>query len=589
LSLAIGDTLAEGRHPESPSHSMRLAGDGTVELVAEEAAPSQAKPESEVGHPTVASKGAALDRDLVVRWTVAGKRPGLALDLARPSDGKAHAARAYGLLTLLPPDAAPRKAAVARDLCLLIDTSGSMSGEPLDQARRVLGALVDTLSDADTLEMIEFSSQPSRWKKEPARASEKARADAKCWLGRLTAGGGTEMRSGLLEALSPLRADSQRQIVLVSDGAIGFESEIVADILAKLPESCRVHTVGVGSAVNRSLTQPAARAGRGVELIIGLGEDPERAVARIVARTEAPLVVDLSVEGSALVERAPKRLPDLFAGAPALLSLALDANGGDLVVRGRTTAGEWSERLVVPPVAYGVGNGAATALFGRELVEDLEMRVCAGEDAEALARAIEKVGLEFQISTRLTSWVAISDEPAVDPRAPSRRVKIPQALPHGLSVDGLGLRPLKLAVAGAAPAGMLAMATPMAPMSKRTRAVTKAGAYMGPPPVSAAESAPFGFGGFEKKQALGRTLRGRIKKQLGRELIVEIDVDEDFDWTLGEDALVDGVHATVDAARSSASMRARAGQTLRLVLVVDEEPRDAPSTIDLGTVTIAVI
>src|SRR5207302_10005392 len=128
-------------------------------------------------------------------------------------------------------------------------------------------------------------------------------------------------------ALAPLAAESQRLVVLGRGGAFGFEAEIVADILGRLPAGSRVHTVGVGSGVNRSLTQPAARAGRGVEVIIGLGEDPERAARRLCARTAAPLVVDLVLEGSALVEHAPKRLPDLFAGAPALCALALAPAG----------------------------------------------------------------------------------------------------------------------------------------------------------------------------------------------------------------------------------------------------------------------
>src|SRR6185295_18600515 len=103
-----------------------------------------------------------------------------------------------------------------------------------------------------------------------------------------------------------------------------------------LPASSRVHTVGVGSAVNRSLTMAAARAGRGLEVMTGLAEDVERAARRLVARTDAPLVVDLSVSGSALVAHAPAALPDLFAGAPALISLELRPEGGTLAVRGRT-------------------------------------------------------------------------------------------------------------------------------------------------------------------------------------------------------------------------------------------------------------
>src|SRR5262249_14824318 len=157
-------------------------------------------------------------------------------------------------------------------------------------------------------------------------------------------------------------------------------------------------------------TGPAARAGHGVEVIVGLGEDAERAAARLVARTSAPLLVDLVLGGSALVEHAPAKLPDLFAGAPALIGVALRPDGGELTVRGRTPEGTWEQRLRVAPAAPGEGSQAVVALFGREAVEDLETRLAAGGDAREVDATIERIGVDFQISTRLTSWVAVSKD-----------------------------------------------------------------------------------------------------------------------------------------------------------------------------------
>src|SRR5262249_54088463 len=134
--------------------------------------------------------------------------------------------------------------------------------------------------------------------------------------------------------------------------------------------------------------------------------------------------------------------------APVLVAVRLRPEGGELRARGQTPAGPWSGHLVVPPVAVGAGSPAVVALYGREAVEDLEVRRIA-EGNPALDGPIERLGLAFQIATRLTSWVAVSEEPSVDPRAPWRRERIPQALPHGMSVEGLGLRMSQLAVAGA--------------------------------------------------------------------------------------------------------------------------------------------
>ena len=155
---------------------------------------------------------------------------------------------------------------VPRDLIVLLDTSGSMGGEPLAQAKRVASALIDSLAPHDRVELIEFSSAPRRWKWRAVEASPRMKTKALEWIAALEAGGGTEMREGIFEALQPLRGEAQRQVVLVTDGLIGFESEVVAAILSKLPPGSRLHAVGVGSSVNRSLTGPAARAGRAVGL-----------------------------------------------------------------------------------------------------------------------------------------------------------------------------------------------------------------------------------------------------------------------------------------------------------------------------------
>jgi Ca-activated chloride channel homolog len=253
------------------------------------------------------------------------------------------------------------------------------------------------------------------------------------------------MGQGIAEALRPLRPDAQRQVVLVTDGLIGFEREVVAAVARGLPPGSRLHTVGVGSAVNRGLTAPAARAGRGAEVVIGLDEEPAEAARQLVARTRAPLLTDLALEGSALVGHAPARLPDLLAGGPALVGVMLRPEGGRLRLRGRTPAGGWDAELEVRALDPAKGSAAVVTLYGREAVEDLELRAACGE--AAVDAEIERLGLAFQIATRLTSWVAVSEEPAVDPTQPSRRERMPHALPAGLSVEGLGLRGATASVA----------------------------------------------------------------------------------------------------------------------------------------------
>jgi Ca-activated chloride channel family protein len=572
MALAVRDELAAtGARIESPSHAVRR-----------EETPAATRV-------TLASEdGAALDRDLVVRWHVAEARAATAtLDVARPCAGDPNAEAAFGVLTIVPPagrkDAAARP--VPRDLIVLLDTSGSMSGEPLDQARRVVSALIATLRDDDWLELLEFSNAPRRWKKEPVPATAPNRAAALAWLAGLRAGGGTEMRRGIIEALAPVRVESQRQVVLVSDGQLGSEAEILGEVLRRLPPSSRVHTVGVGSAVNRSLTGPVARAGRGVEVIVGLGEDGERAARRIVAATAEPLVVDLAVEGAAVVSFAPGRLPDLYAGAPALVAVKLRAGGGDVVVRGRTREGAWEARVAAPACEAGATRGAAPmAFFARESVSDLEAAVAArapgGEDVRDLERRIERIGLDFQIATRLTSWVAVTEEPTVDPAAPTRRVRVPQNLPHGMSVDGLGLR------GPALPAGSVRYASAGVAESARLHARPMMGRSSAPaaaaPPPSAKRGSFLGrvrgvFGGSaqkEKRVAPPRTLRGRVLMRKGNVLSIEVTVDEQpLEWPSLQEVRLQWADGSVEATTVVGGTRAGTlapGDILRLLLRLSE-------------------
>jgi len=457
LKLSVRDVLAEGAKPYSPTHPLH-------------AAKGVSRWDITFGDET----GASLDRDVVVRWPAAGLKVGAELDVARPKTGE-HSDNAYGLITLVPPTAAVKMEPLPRDLIVLLDTSGSMGGEPLDQARRIVSALVSTLDERDQLELIEFSNTARRWKSRAVEASEKHKQAALKWLAALQAGGGTEMRTGIIEALATLRKDAQRQVVLVTDGQIGFESEVLGEICQRLPAGSRVHAVGVGSGVNRSLTQPAARAGRGLEIIVGLGEDPEAAAKRLLERTVAPLVTEVTVSGSAVVKVAPEHTPDLFGGSPALLSVALKASGGEVFINGKTAHGPFVQRLEVKPVERGEGNAAVCALFAREQVEDLETDRAAGGEAQKIDRFIEQLGVQFQISTRLTSWVAVSAEVTIDPKAPKRTETVPHNLPYGMSAEGLGLRaPQSFTHVGApmgAPASVMSPA-PMAPSRPMMKALS---------------------------------------------------------------------------------------------------------------------
>ena len=381
---------------------------------------------------------AALDRDIVIRWEAARSTPGCQLKRSRLAIEKpGDAAAAYGLLTIVPP--ASTRRAVARDLVLLLDVSGSMQGTPLSHLKSIVTSLIDGLGDEDRLEMVAFASSQVRYKSRPIATTSDERRKACVWVEKLEADGGTEMISAIEEALRPMRDDATRQVVVITDGLIGFESAAIRSIRDGLPRACRLHTVGLGSASNRAFLRPAARAGRGIEVLIDLDDPAGPAAERIAAATREPVVIDVSVRGDALVDTAP-RLPDLLASSPVLSALRLHPAGGSLVVSGRTAGGTWEQTINVPATEAGEGAHAIPALWARETIEDLELDLACGAGRSEIDRRIEAIALQHSVLSRLTSWIAISEVPTVDPREPVRVERIPQSLPYGMSPDGLGLR-----------------------------------------------------------------------------------------------------------------------------------------------------
>ena len=576
LELAVKDALSPGGRASSTSHALTLRQDQAAGILV-----------------ALASDGGArLDRDVVIEWPVAAPAVGVMVDVARPAESHARSSSAFALLTLVPPRV--QSEPVPRDLIVLLDTSGSMSGEPLDQAKQVVGALIAGLEPHDRLELIEFSMRPRRFRNEPLSATPEHKAEALAWLRGLQAAGGTEMHAGIVEALAPLRAAAQRQVLLVTDGLIGSEERIVAEVLERLPRGCRVHTLGIGSGVNRSLTGPVARAGRGSEHIVELGANVEPIVGRVLARLERPVLVDLELTGGALKSFGGARLPDLMAGAPALLSIEIDPQGGELELRGRTPEGAWRERVVLPATAAGQGSAALPALFARERVLDLEMSIAAKARKDEFERDIERLGLDFGISTRLTSWVAVSEHATVDPTAPTRRVTQPQGLPHGMSVAGLGLRAARPQVITMAMAAMAppVMAAPMAfggpppPAPARPRAAAQpptakgeAGLFRRMKGMFSLESfePPAPQEGFLEVKPSRLVLLGRVLFHRRGLLVIEATVEVSFVWSLpdsaelelgGPSAITGGSRMTVkiEKDRSTGSAEMQAGQTLRLVL-----------------------
>lgn len=436
-SLLIADGAREAICPVAPSQQPDFVDDGG-------------------GVRVTLRDGMKLDRDLVIRWSALQAEVGVRIVEGR---GLACDGGRYALVTITPPAAV--KTSFPRDLTILIDASGSMSGTPLERAKIVAAELLRSLDPGDRFEILAFSDSVQRLASPPVEARGKSLEHAFAALNRLQAGGSTEMTRAVVDALTPLRRDSQRQVVLISDGYIGFESEVIGEIMRRLAPAARLHTVGIGSAPNRTLTRGAARAGRGVEILVGDNDDAHAASKRLLQATVRPVLTGVTATGGALVALAPEHPQDVLAGRPLILMAEIAAAGGILEIRG-DLAGQpqaWVHTLQVPETgqpadkSFPVTTLPVGALFGREAIEDAELKLAAaqkGVEVSSLEARIESLGLKHGIASRRTSLIAISEDPAVDPRDPRRRERLAVELPAEISAEGVGF---------AAPAGIVSCMT----------------------------------------------------------------------------------------------------------------------------------
>ncbi|HUO82698.1 MAG TPA: marine proteobacterial sortase target protein [Gammaproteobacteria bacterium] len=375
---------------------------------------------------------APADRDFELAWRpVIGSEPGQAV-FTETQDGER-----YALLLLMPPDYAGAGPAQPREMIFVIDTSGSMTGEPLEQAKDSIELALARLAPGDRFNLIQFNSLAESLYLEPRPATAETRAEALRYLRALQADGGTEMLPAVALALGGAAPPSHlSQIVFVTDGSVGNEEQVFALIGERLGEA-RLFTVGIGAAPNSWFMRKAAEFGRGSFTYVGDRSRVRADMEALFARLENPVLTDLAVDwpGDGPVEAWPARSPDLYAGEPLVLTARLGAmQTGTLALSGRTLGGDW---LRQGKLGTGRESPGIAALWARRKIEALTDERVRGGDAERIRTEIVQTALRHHLVSEHTSLVAVDRTPARPAGFDLAAAVVPNALPHGMVLAGL--------------------------------------------------------------------------------------------------------------------------------------------------------
>ena len=375
-----------------------------------------------------------MNRDLVISWRpVAQQSPAAAVFTeTRSLPGAASPAR-HALLMVMPPEAAFNDIIPPRELLIVIDTSGSMSGASIIQAKAAVLMALERLRPGDRFNLMEFNSSHRSLFSAPQMAEQHALQQARQFVQQLRANGGTEMRGALQSAFAaPADESFLQQVVFITDGSVGNEHALLALIHQQLGNR-RLYTVGIGAAPNEFFMRKAAEFGRGSFAMIGSQQQVQAQMSALFDRIEKPVMTDLEVlVGNAKAEWFPQHIPDLYAGQPLVVHGRFSQWPDSIVVSGRFSGQRWQQRLQLqkPGSDQEETRGVAT-LWAREKVQALEDEGTRQGNRDLHRASILELGLSYGIVTRLTSFVAIAREVVRNPADALKQASVPNLMPEG--------------------------------------------------------------------------------------------------------------------------------------------------------------
>src|SRR5579859_6414665 len=386
-------------------------------------------------HVTLADQAVPPNKDFILKYKVAG--------LGISDAVLAHSDKSGGYFTLIlqPPEKPQEKALVPRQLIFVLDTSGSMWGFPLEMAKKTIQRALDNLRQDETFNLITFSGDTRILFPEPVPATPANVAQAKKVLAGAY-GGGTEMMKAIRTALGddagadkPMEADPIRVVCFMTDGYVGNDADIIAEV--KKHSDARVFSFGIGTAVNRFLLTKMAEEGHGdVEFVTAPGE-AQAAADRFYERVHSPVLTNIAIDwnGLPVTDVYPKNVRDLFSAKPIIITGRYSGSpAGKIPIKGYQGTGDYSRTIPVDFSSPGASNAALEKICARHKVEDLMSQDWNGiQSGNSKYKAeIIRVGLEHSLATQFTSFVAVEERTVVSDGKPVK-VEVPVELPESVS------------------------------------------------------------------------------------------------------------------------------------------------------------
>lgn len=380
---------------------------------------------------TLSAADTIPNKDFVLRYKVAGSQIKTAMLTHQDKHGS------YFTMMLYPPADLGQVQRSPMEMVFVLDCSGSMKGKPLTQAKDAISHALQSLTERDTFQIIQFSSNASQLGAEPVLATEENIKRGLKYLASLNGGGGTQMIEGIKAALDfPHDEGRFRLVSFMTDGFIGNEQQILGTLHDKLGAS-RVFSFGVGSSPNRYVMDRMAVLGRGAVAYLSLNDDAVQIMDRFNRRISHPAMTDLAIDWGQMevADVYPQRLPDLIVGRPVVITGRYKGEPSTVKVNGRVNLQPASFEVALNEQDATKDHAGIAAVWARLKIKDmLNYATHAPEAAEEVRTTVTQTALAYNLMSSFTAFVAVDSMTKTEGEF-GTTVAVPVPVPNGVKYE----------------------------------------------------------------------------------------------------------------------------------------------------------
>ena len=360
--------------------------------------------------------GLSGDKDFQLFYSFSDKAVAMSMLTHRPiatEDG-------YFSLMINPSMKGNKAKLMPRDFVFVMDTSGSMRGPKMDQAKKALKYCINSLGENDRFSMLNFATSVSLFRDEFVSANEEFKNTGRKWIEALDSTGGTAIRDALLAALEIKGNDASRPFVIVffTDGmpTIGETNpeKITRDVLSKIKPNTRIFTFGVGDDVNATMLDMLAEKTKAATTYVRPAEDIEIKSSAMVSKISNPVLVNLGLTFSPdiqVFDIYPTSLPDIFEGGQLMVFGKYKGKGGSAIKLRGDLANEKKEFVYEYnfPEKTSDSKSFVEQLWARRKVGFLLDQIRLNGEKGELVEEVTKIAKKYGITTPYTSYLVVPD------------------------------------------------------------------------------------------------------------------------------------------------------------------------------------